>query len=45
VKQSRGKPLKKTRDWIKDKKERRRQQGKDVKSDSKFTGRKRKTKF
>lgn len=45
VKQSRGKPLKKGRDWIMEKKERRRKQGKDVKSDSKFTGRKRHTRF
>ena len=41
VKKSRGKPLKKSRDWILEKKERRRKQGKDVRPDSKFTGRKR----
>lgn len=37
----RGKSLKKSRDWILEKKERRRKQGKDVRPDSKFTGRKR----
>lgn len=36
---------KEIKEWIIDKKERRRQQGKEVKSDSKFTGRKRKDKF
>ena len=41
VKNARGKPLKKSRDWILEKKERRRKQGKDVRPDSKFTGRKR----
>ena len=41
IKKSRGKPLKKSRDWILEKKERRRKQGKDVRPDSKFTGRKR----
>ena len=41
-KNSRGhKPMKKSRDWILEKKERRRKQGKDVRPDSKFTGRKR----
>ena len=42
-KQSRGqkKSVKKSRDWILEKKERRRKQGKDVRPDSKFTGRKR----
>ena len=38
-------PAKKSRDWIQEKKERRRKQGKDVRKDSKYTGRKRKTKF
>jgi 18S rRNA (guanine1575-N7)-methyltransferase len=41
----RGKPLKKARDWILEKKERRRNKGKEVKSDSKYTGRKRKDRF
>ena len=35
----------KRKDWIVQKKERRKQQGKDVKTDSKYTGRKRATKF
>merc|ERR1719277_2358491 len=43
VKQMRGKPPKKSRDWVKDKKERRRRQGREVRSDSKFTGRRRPT--
>ena len=42
VKTKRGqKSVKKSRDWILEKKERRRKQGKDVRPDSKFTGRKR----
>lgn len=41
----RGKPPKKSRDWIKEKKERRRRQGKEVRENSKFTGRKRKNAF
>lgn len=41
INKARGKPLKKSRDWILEKKERRRKQGKDVRPDSKFTGRKR----
>lgn len=41
IKNSRGKPLKKSRDWILEKKERRRKQGKEVRPDTKFTGRKR----
>ena len=42
VKNKRGqKSVKKSRDWILEKKERRRKQGKDVRPDSKFTGRKR----
>lgn len=45
IKQMRGKAPKKSRDWILEKKERRRRQGKEVRADSKFTGRKRKTKF
>ena len=36
-----GKSVKKSRDWIFEKKERRRKQGKEVRPDSKFTGRKR----
>ena len=44
VKQARGKSLKQ-RDWIGLKKEKRRQQGKNVKADSKFTGRKRRDRF
>jgi len=36
-----GKAPKKSRDWILEKKERRRRQGKEVRPDSKFTGRKR----
>ncbi|XP_071848377.1 18S rRNA (guanine-N(7))-methyltransferase-like isoform X2 [Apostichopus japonicus] len=41
-----GKSLKKSRDWIKEKKERRRRQGKgDYKPDSKYSGRKRSNKF
>lgn len=38
-------PATKSRDWILNKKDRQRKQGKDVRSDSKFTGRKRNTKF
>lgn len=38
---ARGKPLKKSRDWILAKKERRRRQGRDTRPDSKYTGRKR----
>ncbi|XP_014662299.1 PREDICTED: probable 18S rRNA (guanine-N(7))-methyltransferase isoform X2 [Priapulus caudatus] len=45
IKAARGKPLKKSRDWILEKKERRRRQGKEVRPDSKYTGRKRKDKF
>ena len=36
-----GKAPKKSRDWILEKKERRRRQGKETREDSKFTGRKR----
>ncbi|KAF6032617.1 WBSCR22 [Bugula neritina] len=39
------KPLKKSKQWILDKKERGRRQGKDVRADSKYTGRRRKGKF
>jgi 18S rRNA (guanine1575-N7)-methyltransferase len=41
----RGKNLKKSRDWILQKKERRRQQGADTRADSKYTARKRSGKF
>ncbi|XP_064620417.1 probable 18S rRNA (guanine-N(7))-methyltransferase isoform X2 [Lineus longissimus] len=43
LKKIRGKPPKKSRDWIMEKKERRRKQGKETKKDSKFTARKRPT--
>ena len=46
MKQIRGnKNVKKTRDWILDKKERARKKGKEVRPDSKFTGRKRRDKW
>jgi len=45
LKNIRGKSVKKSKDWIQDKKERARKKGKDVRHDSKFTGRKRKDKF
>ncbi|EZA59261.1 hypothetical protein DMN91_008494 [Ooceraea biroi] len=45
IKKARGKPLKKSRDWIVEKKERRRRQGKEVRDDSKYTGRKRSGRF
>lgn len=41
----RGKSLKKSKDWILAKKEKRRKQGLDTRADSKFTGRKRTGKF
>ncbi|XP_053207232.1 probable 18S rRNA (guanine-N(7))-methyltransferase [Panonychus citri] len=41
----RGKPPKKSREWILAKKERRRRQGKDVREDTKYTGRKRSGRF
>ncbi|XP_066257607.1 probable 18S rRNA (guanine-N(7))-methyltransferase isoform X2 [Euwallacea similis] len=41
VKNQKGKPLKSVKNWIKEKKERRRRQGRDVRADSKYTGRKR----
>ena len=40
-----GKNAKKSRDWIRDKKERARRKGKEVRPDSKYTGRKRKDHF
>jgi len=45
MKNIRGKSVKKSRDWIQEKKDRARRKGKDVRPDSKFTGRKRKDKF
>ena len=46
VKQIRGvKNAKKTKDWILDKKERARKKGRDVRPDTKYTGRKRRDKF
>lgn len=41
----RGKPAKKSKEWIQKKKDRKRRQGKDVRSDSKYSGRKRKVQF
>ncbi|XP_067641139.1 18S rRNA (guanine-N(7))-methyltransferase [Eurosta solidaginis] len=43
--EARGKPMKKSRDWILAKKERRRRQGHDTRPDTKYTGRKRSGKF
>lgn len=40
-----GKSVKKSKDWIMEKKERRRRQGKDVRADTKYTGRHRKPRF
>jgi len=45
VSQCRGKKVKKSRDWILEKKERQRKKGKDVRPDTKYTGRKRKDRF
>ncbi|XP_013142433.1 PREDICTED: probable 18S rRNA (guanine-N(7))-methyltransferase isoform X2 [Papilio polytes] len=42
---ARGKPLKNTRAWLLEKKERRRKQGKETKPDTKYTGRKRSGRF
>lgn len=41
MKKIRGKPVKRSSEWIQAKKERRRKQGKDVRPDTKYTGRKR----
>ena len=41
MKKSRGKPVKKSRDWILEKKERRRKKGIETRKDTKFTGRNR----
>lgn len=40
-----GKNIKKSRDWIIEKKERRRRQGRNVRPDSKYTARPRSTRF
>ncbi|XP_064612093.1 probable 18S rRNA (guanine-N(7))-methyltransferase [Liolophura sinensis] len=45
LRNARGKSLKRSRDWIIEKKERRRRQGKQVRADTKYTGRKRGPKF
>ncbi|KAF1658794.1 putative 18S rRNA (guanine-N(7))-methyltransferase, partial [Aptenodytes patagonicus] len=42
---AKGKSVKKSRDWILEKKERRRRQGKEVRADTKYTGRKRRPHF
>ncbi|XP_066835497.1 probable 18S rRNA (guanine-N(7))-methyltransferase isoform X1 [Anser cygnoides] len=42
---TKGKSVKKSRDWILEKKERRRRQGKEVRADTKYTGRKRRPHF
>ncbi|XP_014378334.2 probable 18S rRNA (guanine-N(7))-methyltransferase, partial [Alligator sinensis] len=44
-KNAKGKSAKKSRDWILEKKERRRRQGKEVRADTKYTGRKRRPHF
>ncbi|XP_072907515.1 18S rRNA (guanine-N(7))-methyltransferase-like [Hemitrygon akajei] len=44
-KNMKGKSVKGSRDWILEKKERRRRQGRTVRSDTKYTGRKRKARF
>ncbi|MGH0162065.1 UNVERIFIED_CONTAM: hypothetical protein FKN15_061409 [Acipenser sinensis] len=43
--QMKGKSVKKSKDWIVEKKERRRRQGREVRADTKYTGRQRKTRF
>lgn len=45
IKPQRGQSLKSVKSWIQDKKERRRKQGKNVRPDSKYTGRKRSGRF
>lgn len=42
---ARGKPLKNSKEWIQQKKERRRRQGLETRPDSKYTGRKRRVQF
>ncbi|XP_040194252.1 probable 18S rRNA (guanine-N(7))-methyltransferase [Rana temporaria] len=44
-KNAKGKSVKKSKDWILEKKERRRRQGKEVRADTKYSGRKRKPNF
>ncbi|MBN3325424.1 BUD23 methyltransferase, partial [Atractosteus spatula] len=44
-KQMKGKSVKKSKDWILEKKERRRRQGREVRADTKYTGRQRKPRF
>ncbi|XP_070802597.1 18S rRNA (guanine-N(7))-methyltransferase [Pituophis catenifer annectens] len=44
-KNAKGKSVKKSRDWVLEKKERRRRQGRNVRADTKYTGRKRKPHF
>ncbi|XP_051154330.1 probable 18S rRNA (guanine-N(7))-methyltransferase [Leptopilina boulardi] len=45
MRKAKGKPLKKSRDWILEKKERRKRQGKDVRTNTKYTGRYRGDRF
>jgi 18S rRNA (guanine1575-N7)-methyltransferase len=45
LRKMRGKPLKRSREWIIEKKERRRRQGKATRNDTKYTGRKRSGRF
>jgi 18S rRNA (guanine1575-N7)-methyltransferase len=45
MRKMRGKPLKKSREWILEKKERRRRQGKPTRHDTKYSGRKRSGRF
>ncbi|XP_052870077.1 probable 18S rRNA (guanine-N(7))-methyltransferase [Anopheles cruzii] len=45
AKNARGKPLKKSREWIEAKKERRRQHGEETRKDSRYTARKRSGRF
>lgn len=44
-KNAKGQSVKKSRDWVLEKKERRRRQGKEVPADTKYTGRKRRPHF
>ncbi|XP_038615379.1 probable 18S rRNA (guanine-N(7))-methyltransferase isoform X2 [Tachyglossus aculeatus] len=44
-KTAKGKSVKKSRDWVLEKKERRRRQGKEVRADTRYTGRKRRPRF
>ncbi|XP_076837430.1 18S rRNA (guanine-N(7))-methyltransferase [Brachyhypopomus gauderio] len=45
LKALKGKSVKKSKDWIVEKKERRRRQGKEVRADTKYTGRQRRPRF